>query len=535
MNCRILNINFVIFLCVLIYSFFLPVKANSNSHNEIWSQTKKNAQLANQSLSQCWDFMHGWLAHRDPKTGLIPRNLTGSWFWNARDAAADNYPFIVLTAALLDKQTFETTMHEMLATETKLTNRMDNLPDDYDFAKQTFRTNEPNLENMIFGGSEYVKDGLMPLTEWLGPSPWLTRMIGIQDSVWKYAPIDTPYGKIPSKSHEVNGEQLQVLCRLYWMTKNEAFCDYAFRLADYYFAEHIPTDDDVLRLRDHGCEVIGGLSEVYYLASKIDKNRYKQYQKPMHTMLDTILEHGRNDDGMFYNQINPKSGEILQSNLSDNWGYDYNAFYTVYMIDNKSEYKEAIEHVLSNIHKYLDYDWERGSSDGYADTIEGGLNLLNRIPVESAFEWVDQSMQKMFAIQRDDGIIEGWHGDGNFARTAIMYAFYLSKGTWITNWRKDVHLGGIMDNNTLHLSLTSDWHWNGKIKFDIARHKEILHMPDDYPRINQFPEWFTVEPSSRYAVTINGNESIHTGNELHEGVDASSSPDSETRITIKPL
>jgi len=27
------------------------------------------------------------------------------------------------------------------------------------------------MENIIFGASEYVKDGLLPLTEYLGPSP----------------------------------------------------------------------------------------------------------------------------------------------------------------------------------------------------------------------------------------------------------------------------------------------------------------------------------------------------------------------------
>jgi hypothetical protein len=535
MNCRILNNPILLIVFIMICSTFISPNVNSNPNDELWDKAQHNGQLANQSLSQCLDFMNGWYANRDPKTGLIPRNLTGSWFWNARDAAADNYPFMVLTAALLEPHTFDTTMHEILETETKLTNRLDNLPDDFDFIKQAFRTEEPNLDDMIFGGSEYVKDGLMPLTEWLGTSPWFERMIGIQDSVWKHSPIDTPFGKIPSNSHEVNGEQLQVLSRLYWMTQNQAYREYAFRLADYYFAEHIPTNEDVLRLRDHGCEVIGGLSEVYYLAFKTDQERYQKYQQPMHTMLDTILERGRNEDGMFYNQINPKTGEILQENLSDNWGYDYNAFYTVYMIDNKPEYKAAVEHVLSNIHNYLDYDWERGSSDGYADTIEGGLNLLNRIPDASAFDWVDQSMQKMLAIQRYDGVIEGWHGDGNFARTAIMYAFYLSKGTWITNWRKDVRLGGVMQEQTLHLLLSSDWAWNGKIKFDIPRHKEFLNIPDDYPRINQFPEWFTVDPSSRYAVTINGDERIKTGKELREGFEASSSPDKESRISVKPL
>ena len=36
-----------------------------------------------------------------------------------------------------------------------------------------------------------------------------------------------------------------------------------------------------------------------------------------------------------------------------------------------------------------------------------------------------------------------------------------------------------------------------------------MHLPLDYPRINQFPEWFTVETGSRYGVTI-GNERSRT-------------------------
>ena len=41
----------------------------------------------------------------DPVTGLIPRNINdkpSKDIWNAKDCAADNYPFMVLTAALLD-------------------------------------------------------------------------------------------------------------------------------------------------------------------------------------------------------------------------------------------------------------------------------------------------------------------------------------------------------------------------------------------------------------------------------------------------
>ena len=63
------------------------------------------------------------------------------------------------------------------------------------------------------------------------------------------------------------------------------------------------------------------------------------------------------------------------------------------MIDDEPRYRDAVVHVLSNIHKYKGYVWEDRNgtigADGYADTIEGAINLLNRIPVASAVAWVD--------------------------------------------------------------------------------------------------------------------------------------------------
>jgi len=69
-----------------------------------------------------------------------------------------------------------------------------------------------------FGSAEYIKDGLIPLTEWLGPSPWSERLIAILDDIWKYAPVETPYGRICSDNPEVNGDMLQALSRIFWTT-----------------------------------------------------------------------------------------------------------------------------------------------------------------------------------------------------------------------------------------------------------------------------------------------------------------------------
>ena len=44
----------------------------------------------------------------------------------------------------------------------------------------------------------------------------------------------------------------------------------------------------------------------------------------------------------------------------------------------------------------------------------------------------------------------------------------------------------------------------GKIRFDIPRHSEYFKMPDDYLRLNQFPEWFTVAEEAQYTVDGEG-------------------------------
>ncbi len=261
---------------------------------EVFSQAERNARLAAEQLFRCRKFVDGWLSHADPKTGLIPRNLGANRdIWNAQDAAADNYPFMVLTAALTDRGLFEGRMLEMLRTEIRLTSRVDGLPDTYSFAKEGFLSADVNMDAVIFGSAEYVKDGLIPLTEWLGPSPWSERMIGILDSIWKHAAIETPRGKLPTKNVEVAGDLRQALSRVFWFTGEKKYLEWAIRLGDYYLFDEHPTRDFArLRLRDHGCEIVAGLSELYAAVSFAMPEKKKEYQGPIHALFDRILEVG---------------------------------------------------------------------------------------------------------------------------------------------------------------------------------------------------------------------------------------------------
>jgi hypothetical protein len=246
----------------------LLIAHTGQASGDAWTEAEENARQSQRAIKFCNRYAQGWLGQADPRSGLLPRTTRGEAYWNAKDCAADNYPFIVLTAEVTDHYYLKQIARTILEQEQKLTNRLDALPDDFLFATQDFRTDDPKLDNLIFGASEYAKDCLMPITEWIGPSPWLARMEALVQDIWKHAPHDSDAGRLPSHNVEVNGELLQVMSRLYWLTGNETYKTWSFRLADHYLLHESLMAADTLRLRDHGCEIVGGLSEAYVVASR---------------------------------------------------------------------------------------------------------------------------------------------------------------------------------------------------------------------------------------------------------------------------
>jgi hypothetical protein len=495
---------------------------------------------ASEALRRCRKYIDGWLAHCDPITGLVPRNLGGDkHLWNGKDSAADNYPFMVLTAALTDRALYDGRMLDILRTEQRVATRMDGLPATYDFKKQSFRNETDRLATLIFDGSEYVKDGLMPITEWLGDTPWSVRMTGIVDSILRQAEFETPQGRIPADNIEVNGEMMQVLSRLCFRYDSDAYLDMACRIADYYLlGEHHPTRNATrLQLRDHNCELISGLTEVYAACFYRRKPKAAQYREPIHRMLDDILRTGLNEHGLMYNRVNPATGEILDAKLSDNWGYNYNGFYTIYLLDGVERYREAPRRAMSNLKEhYWKYPWEGWSSDGIADSVEGAINLLNREPdVAGVPEWIDANINRMLDIQKPDGVIEGWHGDGNYARTAIMWALWKQQGVTIQPWRADVKIGAVREGGALTLALRTETSWSGRVLFDQPRHRTFMKLPLDYPRINQFPEWYTVDAAAAYTLSAPGGTARHSGSDLIRGVPLELAGGSTTLLKVQQL
>lgn len=513
---------------ILLILLMLPACNDAGKYDSaLFYEAESNGLLVNEGFNRCIAYVNGWMNHADSVTGLIPRNITNSRdYWNAWDAGADNYPFMVLTSSILMPDFFRTTALEMLETEKRLTSRIGNLPDTYSFTEKGFRNEVIDTGQIIFGSAEYMKDGLIPLTEWLGESPWSDRMLDILDDL----PLVT--GMVVTELRgssfgrnsvvEVNGDLLQVLSRMFWFTGKREYLERAGEIADYYLNDqNLPVNSGNLRIRDHGCEIISGLCEVYlaaYYAWPEKRTAWKDY---IHQMLDRILETGRNEDGLFYNEINPVTGDIISAGIADNFGYTLNAYYFVGMIDSIPEYREAVLKALSALNdRYRNYDWENGSCDGYADAIEGALNLYNREPVPSLREWLDSETRIMWNYQKPDGIIEGWHGDGNFARTTIMYCLWKTEGLLPDNWHEKLCLGASSDGTDLRIAVSCEDGWNGKIRFNTPRHSDRMNMPVDYPRINQFQQWYIPWKDKTYSVTFypEGKTKRFSGEELTKGV-----------------
>lgn len=521
----------------------------STADQEMFNRAQQNGVAANEGFIRCNRYMNAWLEFADPHSKLVPRTLDKDKdIWNANDCAADNFPFLVLTSYFTDQEKYNGVMREMLANERRLTSRVESLPDTYSFSKRGFYYDSVSMPRIIFGTTEYIKDGLLPITEWLGHTPWSERMLAMLDDMNKHIDVaggfgENLFGNAPED--EVNGELLQILSRVYWMTGEKKYLDWAVEIAGHFVGDAFPLDSHYLRLRDHGCEIVSGLCELYVTLSYVDKEKKAHLEGPLHKLLDHILKAGRNEDGLFYNAINPKTGEVVEPRLADTWGYTLNGFYSAYLVDSIEAYREAVTDAFSNLHKYHNYNWENLGADGYADAIEGALNLYNRIPDKRAANWIDEEIRVMWSMQdsshrenaqqwKGSGIIEGWYGDGNFARTTMMYNLWKSQGTYIQPWRSDVKLGAEMKGDTLYITLHSEAPWKGKLHFDKPRHKVNMKLPVDWPRINQFPEWFTISADSSYQFTdmTKTNAGQMKGTTLLGGIEISLQPNEVKRLLL---
>ncbi len=538
------------FLPILLTAITFPVLANPVE------TALSNGKQAQEALARSNRVLHAYLKRLDPVTGLLPRR-GGQNTWYVRDSAADLYPFLVMAAYFTDRNIYANEMLSIFRSEILHSTRLGRLSDNVLPGGQGFEFKEPDYERIVFGSAEYAKDGLLPLTELLGRSVWCERLIGIAEEIIQQASYETRFGRIPSLDAEVNGDLLQVFSRLSYMTHDPRYTDQAIRIADFYFNEVIPGSNglpchqwdfgagkpsiDRFSFADHGNEIVGGLSELVLFLKESNHPRYADFKQPLADLMDTLLLCGLNSDGVWYGSIEPSSRRVLDHKHAHCWGYLFNSVYTAYLITGEERYlgavKRAIQAVKDNP-SYLDDPAGSGrnyGSNAYADSIESAMIFLNRLPESCLSEVLDECVPRFLSRQREDGLIEDWYGDGNYVRTALMYALMKSQGTWVEPWSKDLCLGAVAKDAGALIVLEADASWEGRLRFDVPRHRKHLNLTVNYPRLNEFPEWFTATEDRLYSVRQDGSERILAGGELVQGINLRMESGKMIVLEVMPL
>jgi len=517
-------------------------------------QAAHNGRMAAEALDRSNRVMHAWLRLADPVTGLLPRREDNP-NWVVRDSAADLYPFMVLASYFTEPYLYQTSMRHILRQEMLLTRRVGHLSDDLQPGGRGFVRPSIEMDEVIFGSSEYMKDGLLPITELLGETPWYYRMRDIAGDMIAKAPYRWNNAPLPAQTAEVNGNALQVLARLTWKTRDPRYLDQLIHIADFYFlhqlaaTNYLPAHEwdiaadqpkrGVFVFSDHGNEIVGGLTEAFVLAKSLRPEKAKQWEAPLRKLLDRVLETGRNSDHVWVHSVDVATGKVVDARHAHCWGYMFNGIYTGYLMTGDDRYRQAVQMAMDSVSRNTHYLFdERGAgrnwgANAYSDSIEGALVLLNRMPHPALEKALDHAVSKFYARQRDNGIVEYWYGDGNFIRTAMMFAFFKSQGTFLAPYDKRVQLGAVRDANGVSLLITAAAPWQGRLRFDIARHREHWNMARNYPRLNEWPEWFTIEHGKTYAVAINGAPARrYLGFELRDGIPLSIPGGEQARIQV---
>ncbi|MCW5551666.1 MAG: acetylxylan esterase [Verrucomicrobiae bacterium] len=520
--------------------------SNSQREKPTTDELLRRGEIARRHFSRALNLLDGWWATRDRETGLFPRRVDQP-VWAPQDNAADMFPFLTLTAYFLAPERLDEIL-QIIPLEKKLTERLSVLPDWYSITNRAFVHTNADLPRLIFNAAEYCKDGLLPMTEVMGRGPWFDRMVELTDATFEHAPVQSDFGLLPADDSEVNGDILQTLARLYSMTREPRYLAWAERIGDAYCFEVLPkngglpayrwdfTKHEVLRdslnLNDHGNELIGGLAELYVVTRAFNPQKANRYRAPLTAMFHRLLDKARNPDGLWYNLIRASTGEPLNSATPDTWGYALSATATFGTATSDPVLLEAVTNALRNIDQPRYLHWS--DADAYADAIEGALYLLNRFPVRDGFDWMERMSPLFLGKQRDNGIVEGWYGDGNYARTALLAARYYTQGTVCRPWRTDLRCGAMREGGTLRIALRAERDWEGKIIFDQPRHRLILNLPTNYARLNEWSEWFTIENDGRYQVKASDARSaVRTGAELAQGLPLTLKAGKVTRLEIR--
>ena len=187
--------------------------------------------------------------------------------------------------------------------------------------------------------------------------------------------------------------------------------------------------------------------------------------------------------------------------------------------------------------RYFNFNWDHGSRDNIADSVEGGLYLLYRIPVTETFVWADREIATVLVDHTDPERLWGVHKlEANTVRTVLIHTMLHTRNTIARPWQQGLQLGAAPCRGGICIYMKSDEPYEGLLQFDIPRHRLYMGFEKDWPRMNAVPEWFTVDPDETRQYRVKnidtGRTRIVSGKLLSEGLPISIESGKPLRLTV---
>lgn len=492
-------------------------KESARARNNLQAIASINAVLGLEASRAALEMHDRWIPLRNPQTKLYAQQGDRQQ-WNYRDTAADFFGFEI-HAGLRVAPDAMVLIKETLERESKF-----RTPEGLAYPVETATANRIKVDHdeLMFGSSEYVKDGLITIVERYGYELVGERMFDLIDALRESSKREK---FLAGKGAEINGNMLQVYSRLSFTERGKDYAESSAAIVDAYLSEAFPANHNLppqefdfesgkvvssaLKIADHGNEVVLGFAEAYSMAvarkdDPVWAARAERWAGPIAQMLERIMVIGQRPDGILGSRIHPDKECLVDNRPNDNWGYvivGALCFNEAARRDGRvaPEQLERIDQLIDKIvARVAKQDATRftGGMDSIADTLESAIYVAAYSPRHRTqmLRWVDRQMPELY-----EHLQKPWkpnYLDGNFVRTSLLYAEVCSGGWRAEPFRSDVAVGFAM-NKAGHkavLNCKVNQSWSGSLIPDQNRHRTVLNLPWNWPRLNSWPEWFALTP-----------------------------------------
>ncbi|MEK7406204.1 MAG: hypothetical protein AAB225_13960 [Acidobacteriota bacterium] len=508
--------------------------AGSGQSDEVWALARARGKIYAESGQAAYRLLKGWYEfQRDPDTGLYSRGKV----WEYANEAADHYRSLVPIAYFVDTPALAP--GETLKRSIALCSTASGIPAPYDLKKKAKLDPGPGREaELVFGASEWCKDGLIRIVETMGTdNDWYRELRALTTAIMTWADGGDRFEKdLPHQAAmEIGGNMLQSLCRLYAMSGDEQYLRWAERIADRYVLADPIQKIGKIGLTDHGNEVVVGLGELVALEGQLQRPKARQYQHGLRKLLDRILEKGRDPQtGLWYFSLDLVTGQAQDTHqLPHAWGYLLFACENYDRASGENRYQAAIEKPVLWLLRNRPI-WRHW--DNWSDSYESMIILWKRYPHwPRVFSWLHFMTERHRSCWMEEyGPYSGDHDDGSTGRRLVLHMSLASQGVRAIPYAEGLRLGGVEKNGDLFLTLESEAVWSGRLCFDWPRSRHRAAVID-WARINESPEWFTVRPDVQYRVSVDGAKRAEsTGQQLIQGFPANVKPGETRKIRVSP-